>query len=139
MQNTTLEERMTGNYRDRFSAFQAAEAALRAGEMALDDAAQRAAMRFDGTDGTYAVEAGNDPVDPLEPSNYIDVAVTTLQGLVERPQLFIERLPEAPLPNSSLVKGFQAPVRELQYYRVTARGVGTSGKAAVVLQSTYRR
>ena len=35
MQGTTMQERMAGNYRDTNQAFQAAEAALRAGESEL--------------------------------------------------------------------------------------------------------
>ena len=49
------------------------------------------------------------------------------------------RLPKVPLPQSSLVIGFQSKPEDIQYYRVTGRGTGVSDRTEVVLQSTYHR
>lgn len=140
IQNTTLEERMAGNYRDRTTAFQAAEAALRRGEEDIADLATMTAMTFNGTDGTYELDQSVGSLDPLDAANYArSVTIGTLSGVASAPEYFIERLPKIPLPNSSLVVGFQSVPKDVQYYRVSARGVGTSGKAEVVLQSVYHR
>jgi type IV pilus assembly protein PilX len=140
VQNTTLEERMTGNYRDRTAAFQAAEAALRRGEEDIASLATLTAMKFDGTDGTYELDKSVGSLDPTDVGNYArSVTIGTLSGVASPPEYFIEKLPKIPLPNSSLVVGFQSAPVDIQYYRVSARGVGISNKAEVVLQSVYHR
>lgn len=140
VQNTTMEERMAGNYRDRFTAFQAAETALRAAEGEIDEISTFSAMKFDGSDGTYTVEKTVGNTDPYDVSNYdypwpgVDLA-----GVGADPAFFIEKLPKVPLPKSSLVVGFQGKPKDVQYYRLSARGTGSSGRAEVILQSTYHR
>ena len=140
MQNTTMEERMSGNHQDRFAAFQAAEAALRAGELAIADFPTLSGFDFNGSDGTYTVKSFTGGTNPLYSANYaIDVSITTIAGVAAAPQYFIELLPKVPLPESSLVVGFQSKPKDIQYYRVSGRGTGSSGKAEVILQSTYHR
>jgi len=140
VQNTSMEERMAGNYRDRFSAFQAAEAALRAGEAAIDVQTTFAAMLFDGSDGTYETTKTGGSVDPTAATNYVmTVSVATINGVSSVPQFFVEKMPKVPLPKSSLVQGFQSKPKDIQYFRVSGRATGSSGQAEVILQSTYHR
>jgi type IV pilus assembly protein PilX len=140
LQNTSMEERMAGNYRDRFTAFQAAETALRAGEGQIDEITTFQVMKFDGTDGTYTVEATTGNTDPYDPTNYTRaLTAVTLDGVGDAPEWYIEKLPKVPLPKSSLVVGFQGKPKDVQYYRISARGSGSSGRAEVILQSTYHR
>jgi len=140
VQNSTLEERMAGNYRDRFTAFQAAETALRFGEWQVGVATTFVGMAFDGTDGTYEVKTTNTSIDPLLASSYTrQVTNLTLAGVLSPPEYFIEMLPKVPLPKSSLVVGFQSKPKDVQYYRVSGKGQGSSGKAEVILQSVYHR
>jgi type IV pilus assembly protein PilX len=144
VQNTSMEERMAGNYRDRFSAFQAAEAALRAGEEAVSVYTTFMAMDFENAnttlDGYYEATKFNGSTDPTEPANYaVSVSVATINGVATVPQFFVERMPKVPLPKSSLVQGFQSKPKDIQYFRVSGRGTGSSGQAEVVLQSTYHR
>jgi len=140
VQNTSMEERMAGNYRDRFSAFQAAEAALRAGEQAISVQTTFAAMLFDGSDGTYETTKTGGSIDPTEPSNYAQsVSIATISGVSSTPQFMIERVPKVPLPKSSMVAGFQGAPKDIQYYRISARATGSGGQAEVILQSTFHR
>lgn len=142
VQNTTMEERMAGNFRDRFTAFQAAEAALRRAEADIADATTFDAMTFNNaSDGyTYTLDKTVGSADPLDPDNYGKaVSVGTISGVSAAPEYFIEKLPKVPLPQSSLVVGFQSKPRDVQYYRVSARATGTTGRTEVVLQSTYHR
>ncbi len=142
VQNSTMEERMAGNYRDRFAAFQAAEAALRFGENDVGVATIFGVLPFDGNLGTFDVTevVGAGSADWDDPTNYArTVNASTLSGIKSPPVYYIERLPKIPLPKSSLVVGFQSKPKDIQYYRVTGKGFGSSGKAEVVLQSVYHR
>ena len=141
VQNTTMEERMAGNYRDRFSAFQAAEAALRVGERSVGVYTTFSGMNFDGTDGTFDSDKFTGSADPMDPNNYLAVSASTLAigGVASTPEYFIERVPKVPLSNSSLVVGFQGASKDVQYYRITGKGTGSGGRAEVILQSTFHR
>lgn len=144
MQVTSLEERMAGNMRDRSLAFQAAEAALRDGERLLTQAALPA---FDGTNGLYQAPAvgalpewmqtGGSP----QPESWWTANGRayggTVDGVAAQPRYVIEEIARVPGVGESLEAG--TPVPDITYYRVTARGVGGTATATVVVQSTYRR
>ena len=133
VQNTTMQERMAGNYRDRFSAFQAAEAALRAGEATLASNT----YAWNGSDGTYTVGTTTLSIDPLSLANYQLDVTTSLDGIASSPQYFIEKLPKVRFGGDSLDRGRTEGGRWVIYYRVSGRASGVSGKSEVVLQSTY--
>jgi type IV pilus assembly protein PilX len=145
LQDTTLEERMSGNFRDHSNAMQAAEAALRAGEVGISSTSIYLGYLFDGTDGTYEVTLSSQSVDPETAGNYglsLPASDLSYDGelLVDQaPQYYIEQLPEIELPASDLTVGFQDQAPRVRYYRVTARGFGISPNSEVVLQSTYFR
>lgn len=139
MQVTSLEERMAGNMRDRSLAFQSAEAALRDGERLL---AENTVPAFDGNNGLYQAPAPDDPPvwlnadDAFWETNgrtYSD----TVSGVSAPPRYIIEEFPYVPAVGDSLDPGEIPPPPNT--YRVTARGIGGSATAVVVLQSTYRR
>ena len=145
LQDTTLEERMSGNFRDHSAALQAAETALRTGEMGVSSTTIFTGYVFDGSDGTYEVTVASQSVDPQVATNFsLAVAESVLtydsKLLVDAaPQYYIERLPEIELPQSNLVVGFQDQTPRVQYYRVTSRGFGVQPNTEVILQSTYFR
>jgi type IV pilus assembly protein PilX len=140
MQTTALEERMAGNLRDRDLAFQAAEAGLREAEEFLQSAVL---PPFDGTNGLYQ------PLDPL--SSYVSLWRTinwssgtasweyegAIEGIASQPRYIIEELPPVPEPVGSLAA--DEPIPDSALYRVTARGVGGTATAVVILQSTFKR
>jgi type IV pilus assembly protein PilX len=139
---TLLEERMTGNTQDNRVAFQAAEAALRDGEDLLEEPV---IPDFDGTGALYQPAAPDE--EPLwrsldfasagDASQYGGFA--DADGSLARAgaSWFIEELPRVPTSGVSLAA--DTPVDDARFYRVTARGVGIAGAAAVTLQTTYRR
>lgn len=138
---TLLEERMTGNTQDRRVAFQAAEAALREGENLLE---QPVLPDFDGDDGLYQPAAPDEQ--PLWRTVDFDSAeVRSYEGLADADgplssaaaSYFVEELPRVPTAGVSLAA--DTPVDDVSFYRVTARGTGIAGAAAVTLQTTYRR
>lgn len=132
MRTTALQERMSGNLRDRGIAFQAAEIALRQGEQPLRDNVSYTV----GTAGYYEPSLGG----ASPPSNLGDdsawasntMSATSVYGTEKNPQFIIEKLP-AHVP---LVPG--EPVKTDQF-RVSALGMGASASTKVVLQSYFVR
>ena len=143
IRDTTMEERMAGNFRDRSAALEAAESALRTGEAGVSNTTVFATMAFDGTGGTHEVTQASTSVDPGTASNYgltVPSSVLTYSGklLVDQvPQYYVEKLPAIAMPGSNLAIGTQNQPPKVHHYRVTAKGYGISPNTEVVLQSTY--
>lgn len=148
LQVASLEERMSGNMRNRNLAFQAAESALRAGELALFELLPPDANTPVASTATFGCT--NDPVSPCPLSDTSATsevwssanAVTysgTLVNLAANPQYLIEVL----TPSGVTHAGYE-PGKALNndnadcVYRITARGVGGTSTAVVILQSTYK-
>jgi type IV pilus assembly protein PilX len=128
-----LEERMAGNTRDRDLAFQAAEAALRAAEAGLQNAAIRGSATtitvtngnsstywescFAGTAAPCATASRHSPTTPLPTSGN--------GAVVGQPEYILQRVT------------FPAPTAPTEVYRVTARGRGGTASSVVILQAEY--
>jgi type IV pilus assembly protein PilX len=132
-QNTSMEERMAGNTRDRDLAFQAAEAALKDAEANL---AGYLANPFDGsTPGLIAFDAANatdatywNAYNWAGASQTVSTTLAIVPGYIiaEQPRYVIEKKPNT------------GPVGSpIQHFRVTARGVGGSASTVVILQAEY--
>ena len=143
VRDTAMEERMAGNFRDYSAALEAAETALRTGEIALGNSTAFSDMTFSnaGTDGLYDVTLLSSSVDPLSATNWASVDSSVLANplINDDPDYYIEQLPEIDLPGSDLVVGFQDKPPPVQFYRVTGKGYGISPNSEVILQSTYFR
>ena len=134
MQSTTMEERMAGNTRDASLAFQASEAALREAEASLE---QAVVGPFDGTNGLYQPAAvGATPRWDDAATNW-QIWSGNLPGVSQQPEYIIEEMPPYPDPDGSLEA--DAPLPEVQMYRITANGYGGNPNTQVTLQTTYRR
>lgn len=139
---SNLEERMAGNTRDRDLAFQAAEAAIQQAEQILQQPALPAFAL--GTGYTPQINgAGTDSY--WQTYNWSGQSVTynpglnggqSISGVASQPQFVVEQMPAVTGPGSSLVVG---PLSSSSYYRITARGVGGTTNAVVILQATFRR
>lgn len=165
MQGTSQQESMASNTRQRNLAFQSAEAAVRAGERVLTNAvlpnfnntipglrqpvmpttsvgafwldvycwtaaqpgcnaAFAGAREYDGN-----TNAADDPV--------CDLAGSSNMGDVSAPPCYvIEALPSVNLGGSSVAWG---ALPDTGFYRVTARSLGGTADAVVILQTVYRR
>jgi type IV pilus assembly protein PilX len=151
VRDTAMEERMAGNFRDYSAALEAAETALRTGEIALGSSTAFSNMTFasSGNSGLYDVALLSSSIDPYEDEKYgLEVGDTVLKEggqtgnqllVTELPEYYIEQLPEIDLPGSDLVVGFQDKPPPVQFYRVTGKGYGISPNSEVILQSTYFR
>lgn len=157
MQTSIMEERMSGNTRDRNIAFQAAEAALRDAELdiqckKIDGSAatvKRAIGCISGMLGAdLACTAGlccviNDPaLVCIEPST--PVYKNTSLSLSTVPSVkygFYTGAPEiSGIPSQQqpryLIEPFQKQL--VNYYRITARGYGVNSNTQVTLQEVYK-
>ncbi|MGF1615871.1 MAG: PilX N-terminal domain-containing pilus assembly protein [Gammaproteobacteria bacterium] len=140
MQTTAMQERMAGNMRDRDLALQAAEAALRGAERVLQGASL---PDFDGSDCYYPTQPyTNAPLHTTvswTTSSAQTCAVTTaLAAIAEQPRYLIEALPPIPASGTGGSSKFGA-LADVGVYRVTARGVGGTAAAVVMLEATFRR
>lgn len=136
MRTTTLEERMSGNARDRDMAFQSAEAALRAGEQVLQGASLPAFAS--GTAYTPRIAAATLTTYWQNTHDWPNQSVAAWQpaGTSAAPQYVIEGMGATACPGGSLAIG---PASGGGVYRVTARGVGRSATTRVILQAVYKQ
>ncbi|HEY9098825.1 MAG TPA: PilX N-terminal domain-containing pilus assembly protein [Thiobacillus sp.] len=135
MRGAILEERMSGNARDADLAFQAAEAALRAGEQVLNGATLPA---FAAT-GAYLTVANRNDTYWLSTHGWAANSVaypTGPNGVAAAPRYVLEELPAVAGAGFSKKAG---AIPETGYYRVIARGVGGNLNTVRYIQTTYRR
>ena len=144
-QVTSYEEKMAGNMRDRNMAFQAAEAAIVAGE------AVATTLPFNCTNGRYkAFDAdcnGTLETAPVwesinwsptaNPPKTVQFTDGTLSNIPVNPRYIIETLPgfRCSIPASATCTG----AGEIKYYhyRITARAEGATNESVVILQSVF--
>jgi type IV pilus assembly protein PilX len=140
MQDTTLQEKMVGNMRDRSLAFQAAEAALRGGEKYLQAATLPAFNNSSGLiNKNYTGLRSGDPAfwDAYPWSTNSRAYSTTFSELSAAPRYVVEEVPTVfSTPGESVKFG---ALKDIKSFRVTAKAVGGTTDAVVILQSTYRR
>ncbi len=144
VQTTSLEVRMTRNEHDVLLAFQSAESALRDAEVEL--LAITSTVTFDGTGGRYEIAdmgdaeiwsdddvwtGGNSTV-----ANPVDGTADNARYIIEYlgPVLRDENAHQQEDPYSS-----SATTDRVEMFRVTARGIGGTPNAQVLLQSTFGR
>lgn len=138
MRTTTLEERMSSNARDRDLAFQAAEAALRAGEEVLQGATLPTFAA--GTAYTPRIAAGTLVTYWQNTHPWATESATTdwqPDGTSAAPAFVIEEM-GATAGSGGGGLGIGALNNE-GVYRVTARGVGSNPNTVVILQAVFEQ
>lgn len=159
MRDTLLQEKMSGNARDREVALQAAEAALRSGELVLQ---QPSLPAFNGSNGLFAMQDRVISGSPVSEQTFwagrawtdadSEPFVGTLEGVNKAPRYVVELLSTDMSANAypktggasggSLVQAVDLNSEDYipkQDYRITAMGWGMSAESRVIVQSTYRR
>jgi type IV pilus assembly protein PilX len=127
MQTTALEEKMASNSRDQNIAFQAAEAALRAGEMFIEGAVSSDKSDFTTTPvNANGLHLATEDIDYKAVATWADAEsveyATTIPLVAAKPRYYIEYINDT-APNS--------------YFRITARGTGRQSTSHVYLRSLY--
>ena len=142
MQSSTLQELMSGNMQDQFTAFEAAEAAMRAAEEFLDSGTlDLSAFDGDKSDGLLA----NLYDEVWKEVNWTDSdsrkPLITIGGVNSQPRYVVQHLGPVSPPEDQLNidndYGSGAPQPIAQYFKITARGTGGSDNSVVVLESVY--
>lgn len=149
VQTTTLETRMARNEHDTLLAFQAAESALRDAEVFLmqNVVSVEDTDAFTGAGAAGLWDVADDPAEPdpweragIWSGGQSVIAVTDVGGVVaEAPRYVIEHLGDVASQENphQITAGYPDPVDRVAMFRITARGVGGSANARVLLQSTY--
>jgi len=150
IQTSSLEEKMTGNERDRQIAFEAAEGALRDAEREIFQSLSPNSPFVSGcVDGlcmpsTTAVpqwEAVNWlSATPRQYGAFTGAGAYPVTGLANTPRYIIELLPKmAPTSGNSAGLGARSSTTAGTPYRITAVGWGRRATTQVTLQSVYVR
>jgi type IV pilus assembly protein PilX len=138
VQTASLEQHMARNARDRMLAFQSAESALRDAERFVE--ALASAADVEPIAGFGQAERWQDPMIWMGPPSR--VAETAIVGVAAPARYVVEHMTtvvrEAD-PHRLEDPYAVPPPAEIEIFRITARGIGGSGNAAVVLQTTYGR
>ena len=139
IQVTSMQEKMSGNIQDKITSFEAAESALKAGEIWLGNLITNPTPVTSCT--TYpCIQILKDDFDPASQTDSWWAAnsaayATSLPDINSAPRYFIEFLrfvPDGPAIGNAQTTG-------VYYFQVTARGVGNTTNAQSILQSTYAR
>ncbi len=145
LQSTRIEERMAANSLDRDTAFQAAEAALAAGETGIEALPVAFEATFTANTGGYyePVAATDTPrweeVDWLGDSD-LPEADADLGDVVEQPKFIVEYVARVELEDeasANLGQRGELEGEQVDMFRVSSYGRGRSPETRVLLQSTY--
>lgn len=151
MNTSVLEEKMAGNIKDQYMAFQAAESALKNAETDAFTNVSNATLFTPSCDNGFCLSPTSgafiwDTVDWSAASTTSRgygqyTSATALPGLAEQPRYIIEDIPNPTTPASgeSLTDPAKRGAQGNEYFRITARGVGSTTSSQVVLQSTFRK
>lgn len=136
MQGTILQERMTGNLRDRDLAFQAAEAALREAEAFIRNNPNQV---YNDNNGLYQVNSDDHPDWRTRTTTAGNGSITygdNFPGVESQPIYYIEQISTFIPAGTETEAGTAVPPPP--FYRITALGTGGSSNTTVVLTSVFR-
>ena len=147
VQTTSLEVRMARNDYDSLLAFQAAESALRDAEAQIEGILNLGGFSDAGTNGLWNI-AELDEAQRWETANLWTgansiVAPTNVAGVATQSRYIIEHVATVQrldsIETGDLYGNTSSVPDRIEMFRVTARGVGGSAAATVLLQSSYGR
>jgi type IV pilus assembly protein PilX len=135
MQTTIMQEKMSANLHDRELALQAAETALRDAENTIMNTPPTG---FNNASGLYEMNSDDRPDwgGGTQTSASTIAYSGVLDGLASQPDYFVEDIASLQPAGTSLEVGVAIP--PVAFYRITARGIGGSPDAVVVLKSVFR-
>ncbi len=134
MQTTTMEEKMSGNLRDKNISLQAAEAGLR------DREAWLRGISFAPATNAWLVKSGDLDLSLSFPYGataleYENAGTIDLPDVVANPLMVMEEMEFVP---DDLVSGFDVR-KGRDFYRIFSEGSGQSNNSATTLESTYAK
>jgi len=157
MQTTVLEEKMAGNMRNKSIAFQAAESALRNGEMDLDASDVSTLSFLASCTGGFCLPPAAASTPVWENADLIDwtgaaqtiaygarISAASIGEVATQPKYIFEKL-DAPAAtagqrfDASASAGYSSAATIEEVYRVTAKAVGGTAVASAMVQSIYKK
>ncbi len=145
VQTTSMEERMARNTHDSVLAFEAAEVALRSGETFLRNNVNTTALFPPGGNNGLWKASNYGQAERWEQANIwtgansVVVPANTIAGVAEQPRYIIEFVATVQRAENPYLLGTAANTGDdqIQIFRITARGIGGTTNARVLLQSTF--
>lgn len=138
IQDTTLEEKMAGNLKNRNTAFQAAESALRDAEEYISGLVTTG--DFDGSGGLLGSGDAEPDYTGMVWTASNSVESINLDAAATAPRYIIKYVvEEAPDNNDPTVQNYGQSTAggAVTVFKITARGTGGNDNAVVVLQTFY--
>lgn len=128
----TVETRVATNSADQQIAFQTAEGAINEATTNLLSGQYSSTSFLNNTNGLYLFNPDNAPLWTTIDWTSSSATIKSFKGSSNTPAAYIiEQLP-------SIIQGGQNINSPAQVFRITARGVGASGNAVVILQTTVQ-
>ncbi len=144
MMTTTMEEKMAGNTRDHYLAFQAAETGLIAAEDFVETLVTLAEFSETGNNGLFLLGDPDDPVPSevldWESSNKLRVISDNLQEVYVAPKYIVEHTTTLIAEEDNLNLGNYGEgtgAGTVEVFRITAYGKGGVAGSRVLLQTHY--
>lgn len=148
MSTTTMQEKMSGNARNKHLAFQSAESGIREAELIIIDTINNPISQFTTvtkSNGLYPLGEGPTPVDAIDydwwdnPLNGRIPSTDSNSDIATPPQYLIEYLglttqTEVTDIEIGIDGGAQGGIHT---FRITSRGTGLTDNAVVVIQSNF--
>ncbi len=151
---TTLEEKMSGNTRNRQIAFQSAETAIRDAELKITNSVNNPIGQFGNTqttNGYYALGKGPTSVDAINSgwwttsgNTSIAYSGTNQEASITPAKYTIEYIGETKQDEATNINIYGGEENtggqgNVHTFRITARGTGLTSNAVVVIQSYFGR
>ena len=141
MQSTMLEEKMASNSRDQNIAFQAAEAALREGELFIREAVSSDKSNFTTNPvNANGLHLETEDVDYKAAASWGNEESVEYSGTIPlvaaKPRFYIEYIKDEADPGGI---GMGSGGGDISYFSVIAKGTGQRNSSQVYLRSIYAR
>jgi len=146
VQTTSLEERMARNTHDTLLAFQSAESALREAEgWIIANVNSTAQFADNGNNGLWTTSPYDEAAERWEEDIWADdsalsIAVdSAVDGVSTQPRFIVEWVATVQRDENPNLLGssYSAVFDRIEIFRITARGVGATPNARVMLQGTF--
>jgi len=150
---TSMEEKMSGNTRNRHLAFQAAESNVRDAERIITDSVLNPTIQFTaggGANGWYALGSGPSSTEAVTPTWWTTagnnstpyLGTSPIQDINTRARYTIEYLGETTQAEATDIEiqggeGGNAGQGTIHTFRITSRGTGLTDNSVVVIQSHF--
>lgn len=143
LSNTALQEKMTGNLRDKQMSLQGAESGLRHGEQWLCEQPSKLPPIDNGVtnDGLFMASVTGNAVWSMDWKTATDVIVHpgTFNELYSSPRYIIEEVQEVRSNSLKANQDYSRDSNNRMLYRITSHSFGGSGSAESLVQSTFAK